>query len=109
MSDPAQPTPLPDEPQKRRKPLPKIIWLFVAFLPSTLALIFIQIPKAWPWMLLLLLLLNTFCSAMASDGLTQGMKNKDERGGLMFFLIVFFFAANAGISFFIGCAATIRL
>ena len=99
----------PEEPGNGRAPVPKIIWLIVAFLPSVVAFIFLPIQRVWPGILIVLLILNLFCCAYAGSGLSGGIKDKNTRGALMFGLIVFFFIANAGISLFVGCAATFRM
>ena len=108
MSDHDQPPPL-DEPPNSGEPAPKIIWLFVAFLPTVLALISFETPKLWPPILVVLVVLDFVCSVIASDRLTRGMKDNDTRGILMLFLILFFLVANVGISAFVGCSQMMRI
>jgi hypothetical protein len=64
----------PKEPGKDSKPLLKIIWLFFAFFPSTIAIVCFKTNNVG--LFPVLIILNLFCSIVSGLGLIHGIKNK---------------------------------
>jgi len=91
------------------KPLPKILWLFEAFIPSVLALGIIQKTNVAPGLGLALIILNFVCSLVAGIGLVRGMKSKVSQIILAIFLTGCFFIANVVVAVLIGCASMGRI
>lgn len=109
-----QPTPPPEnEPlpsgEATPKPLPKIVWLFEAFIPSVLALGIMQNRNVPPSLGVALLILTVICSLVAAIGLVHDMKRKASQLILAIFLTGFFFIANMVIVALIGCSRMGRI
>jgi len=107
MNDQPEPPPEsepipPGEPAPQ--PLPKIVWLFEAFIPSVLALGIMQSATVAPGLGIALLILTVICSLVAGIGLVGGMKTRVSQVILAIFLTGFFFIANMVIVVLIGCS-----
>lgn len=88
-----------------RKPLPKILWVFAAFIPSGLTLVIMQMISVGPYLGAALLMINAGCSVASAIGLVRGIEGVVERVALAVFLTGFFFVANVVLTVLIGCAA----
>src|SRR4051812_11324600 len=90
-----------------KKPLPKIIWLFCAFIPSAVAMACLNDKTAnffGEFFLLLLIILDATCSLISAAKLLGGVKKFETRFVLSIFLGLFFFALNAFITMLVGCS-----
>jgi hypothetical protein len=107
MNDQPEPPPEsepipPGEPAPQ--PLPKIVWLFEAFIPSVLALGIMQSATVAPGLGIALLILTVVCSLVAAIGVVRGMESKAEQIVLAIFLTGVFFIANLVVVVLIGCS-----
>ena len=97
-------------PEDRYQPFGKIIWLPVALIPSVIAIgmLSLGVQSAGLWLLCFLIALNVLFSVAASVGFMRGLKDEAVQilGGLL--LTALFFALNAGIVIFAGCACSGR-
>jgi len=113
MNDQPAPPPPENEPpptgESAPKPLPKILWLFEAFIPSVLALGIMQNRNVAPSLGVALLILTVVCSLVAAIGLVRGMRSKASQVILAIFLTAFFFMANVVVVVLIGCASMGRI
>jgi hypothetical protein len=110
MSEIDQPAPPPEnKPAGDHDPSPnpslKILWLFVAFIPSLVALGLLSSHTfgnpALGWGLVIL---TAGCCFGAGIGLVRGMRNTVAQALLAIFLTGFFFFANVVIVVLIGCS-----
>ena len=97
-------------PKDRYQPFGKMIWLPVALIPSVIAIgmLSLGVQSAGLWLLYLLIALNVLFSVAASVGFMRGLEDEALQilGGLL--LSALFFALNAGIVIFAGCACSGR-
>ena len=98
MSD-TNPSPTPGE---DKKILLKILFVFIAFLPSLAGVACLQLINQGHG--LFLFVLNLICSIVASLGLAQGIKSIGLQVFLNLFLIPAFFVMNVMIVVFVGCS-----
>jgi hypothetical protein len=82
----------------------KVISLFIAFVPSIVAVISFGFKNPAQWLLPTLIWTDVVCSVVAAVGLLSGMKDKAAQVGLSILLAIFFFGLNAIIALFIGCS-----
>ncbi len=110
----------PNDPVKEKKRLPKIIWLFVAFLPSVVSLtlrIFsnltqsmkIKIPASFETFLVATILISALaCCFVAAVGLLRNTKTGVAQVMLALALAVVFLVMNGVISILAGCVLEAR-
>jgi hypothetical protein len=99
MSDEPNPTPGED-----KKILLKILYVFIAFLPSLVGIASFQLKNQGQGLIQFLFFLNLICSIVASLGLAQGIKSDGLQFLLNLFLIPAFFVMNVLIVLFVGCS-----
>jgi hypothetical protein len=101
--DPSKPPPVPGN-----KAAQKIMWVFVAFLPSLVGIILVSATNTQPGVLPFLVILDAVCSIAATTGLVQGIKGEGTKFLVAFLLVPSFFFINALIVVFIGCAIALH-
>ena len=89
--------------------IPKVLWLFVAFIPSVVAIPCFGIKTSAPLLLPALVILDLLCSSIAAVGLVRGMKNEAVQSLLGLFLGGFFIIFNVVITVFVGCSGMGRI
>ena len=94
--------PLPPGKPAPQKPLPKIVWLFEAFITSVLALGIMQITNIDQSLGKALLILTVVCSLVAGIRLVRGMKSIETQ--VLQATILAFFFANVAVVGLIGCS-----
>jgi hypothetical protein len=96
-------------PNDGNKSVPKIIWLFAAFIPSVIGIGCLHVKYQGRGLLSFLLLLNLIFSVASSVGLVRGMKPSAIRAIMAIFFIIFFFVLNVFIVSFVGCSGGGRI
>ena len=96
-------------PNEGHEPIPKIFWLFAAFVPSLIGVALLYLRSVGRGMLPLAVIADVILSVVAGVGLVRGMKNPGVAFILGCFLVAFFFVVNALIVLFVGCGGMGRI
>jgi len=93
----------PESPEGKRHPLRKVVWLFVALMPSAVAL-YSKTDSDLAGLLRRLIIINAAFSLVAAVGLVWGIMEPVGGFFLAFFLCCFFFILNVTVVVAVACA-----
>jgi hypothetical protein len=94
----------PTEPNGQGNPMPLVVWAFIAFIPSLVAISTMQSKNATPEFVRWLVVLGVVCSLLSGFGLLRRVKDVGPRVIFSVMLGFFLFCLNVVIVAFVGCS-----
>lgn len=107
MTEQINPPPQPDG--TGGNPLPAILWLFVAFIPSLVSIHFLGARNPPQWLATALLILSATCCLCSGFGVLAGVKDVSLRIVLGLVVAIAFFVLNVIVVIFVGCSGMGRI